>query len=1217
MRIHLMSVVACVAACSAPLPELVTTPTPGLASLDLRGQYETGVEGTIATLPLSGARVELVGVGLVTHTDAYGEFSFLGIPVEALSHRLEFLVFDAQALESDPPIGRFVETISSTAVGSVTFTKKVVNPRGAVTGRVDLVGDDNDGGVLVYAEGFPGVDDLTGPDGSFVLLGIPAGSVQIRSNREGFLPSPEVVDFEAQAYLQRTLDNPIILNPVPGQPATAITGGRVLTVDGTIPDGTEVWAIPQISGGVGQAMVRMPVSSDGRFGAALHFPEPHQFVLKSGGQLTAARRLHVQPGRQDLVLVGLPLGDREEDRDGDGRVGAEDVDDTDPHTWSDLDGDGLGDIHDWDDDGDEVADMEELCPGRDNQTSDPEEADTGAFRGNPGDDVTVRLAGGEGHFWGNGRALLSEITDPTAGFLEPFQVRLDKRRDDFGTRLLHGPYRIAPVEGGRLEFRAFGYLGNADDTIEAVTMPAELCDEWSERRCSPAFGDLNISASGQGIAQHPLTLSPTGRGRFKIQMPLELTEPTLIWVWLPGGGAITPLCGNGTVDAGEVCDDGNDQEDDDCTTVCRRPTCGDGLMQPGLEEGCDDGNGDPSDACTNQCQPARCGDGILRTGLTEDDPGYEACDDGNADDGDGCDAECALEAGGECIDADGDQHGEGCENGPDCNDNEASLQDNCDECGNGVLEVRAGESCDDGNQADGDGCSSNCRVEEAQQCVDPDGDGFGHGCANGPDCNEQNPEQHDDCDRCGNGFVEDGETCDDGNVVANDGCDPDCQLEQACGNDVIEGDEFCDDGNTRDGDGCASDCSSPVLVPLSVGASYSCRVGDGSQPAPISCWGQLFGDGGQPDSSPVVKSEWPVHQVSLGGDHGCVIRAGGGQNGQVYCFGINLQRQLGQSGQGGRDLGNLPLYAEHMEEPMVATKVASGANHSCALTPAGDVYCWGANDEGQSGQFDGDGEPSPASNVPVPTGVDLNGEAVDIAVGANHSCALMRSGVMKCWGFAETNALGRPAAGQDACAGRTDERTVGEVEGLPENDAVHMMTGGAAHTCTLMVSGSIYCWGDDSSGALGHGQGGCQTDPVPQPVTMDTGWEQIAHFSHVSAGNELTCALGWWDQDANAENNDEDFAWCWGSNQSGQLGVAIDDPDLAVDVPWAVGGAENRLLHTTFLATGLGFHACAITLPNPGAETSCWGMSNAYQVGNCQLASVDRPASVTEVACGF
>ena len=98
-------------------------------------------------------------------------------------------------------------------------------------------------------------------------------------------------------------------------------------------------------------------------------------------------------------------------------------------------------------------------------------------------------------------------------------------------------------------------------------------------------------------------------------------------------------------------------------------------------------------------------------------------------------------------------------------------------CGNGLTEP--GESCDDGNLVDGDGCDSECEKDGV----------------------------------CGNGIVEPGETCDDGNLVPWDGCGPDCKTEgpdPLCGNGIVELPETCDDGNQVDGDGCESDCHPPA-----------------------------------------------------------------------------------------------------------------------------------------------------------------------------------------------------------------------------------------------------------------------------------------------------------------------------------------------------------------------------------------------------------------------
>jgi cysteine-rich repeat protein len=99
------------------------------------------------------------------------------------------------------------------------------------------------------------------------------------------------------------------------------------------------------------------------------------------------------------------------------------------------------------------------------------------------------------------------------------------------------------------------------------------------------------------------------------------------------------VCGDGTVDLGEVCDEGaanSDNEPDTCRTSCRLPWCGDGVMD--ADEECDEGgaNSDiiPS-ACRRDCRLAYCGDGVLET--------TEECDDQNVDAGDGCSADCEVE----------------------------------------------------------------------------------------------------------------------------------------------------------------------------------------------------------------------------------------------------------------------------------------------------------------------------------------------------------------------------------------------------------------------------------------------------------------------------------------------------------------------------------------------------------------------------------------------
>jgi cysteine-rich repeat protein len=103
-----------------------------------------------------------------------------------------------------------------------------------------------------------------------------------------------------------------------------------------------------------------------------------------------------------------------------------------------------------------------------------------------------------------------------------------------------------------------------------------------------------------------------------------------------GASCLAPAgtCANGTLEAGEQCDDGNTVAGDGCSPTCRLEVCGNGILDPG--EQCDDGNTTDGDGCSATCQrEPRCGDGFVDAG--------EECDDGNTTSGDGCSATCALE----------------------------------------------------------------------------------------------------------------------------------------------------------------------------------------------------------------------------------------------------------------------------------------------------------------------------------------------------------------------------------------------------------------------------------------------------------------------------------------------------------------------------------------------------------------------------------------------
>ncbi len=171
--------------------------------------------------------------------------------------------------------------------------------------------------------------------------------------------------------------------------------------------------------------------------------------------------------------------------------------------------------------------------------------------------------------------------------------------------------------------------------------------------------------------------------------------------------AVIAVCGNGQLETGEACDDGNTTAGDGCSADCRsNETCGNGIVDAAAGEACDDGNTTAGDGCSADCRSNEtCGNGIV------DAAAGETCDDGNTTPQDGCSADCRSD--------------ETCGNGfvdpwETCDDGNTTAGDGCsadcrsnETCGNGYRDVN--EECEDGNTLDGDGCSATCRSERKKK----------------------------------------------------------------------------------------------------------------------------------------------------------------------------------------------------------------------------------------------------------------------------------------------------------------------------------------------------------------------------------------------------------------------------------------------------------------------------------------------------------------------
>ena len=292
------------------------------------------------------------------------------------------------------------------------------------------------------------------------------------------------------------------------------------------------------------------------------------------------------------------------------------------------------------------------------------------------------------------------------------------------------------------------------------------------------------------------------------------------------------------------------------------------------------------------------------------------------------------------------------------------------------------------------------------------------------------------------------------------------------------------------GDGIWNGSSGPVdVVGLESGVSaisatfwHTCAL---TSAGDVKCWGNnSFGQLGDGTTShqnapvDVAGLDGGVTAVAAGHGHTCALTTVGG----VKCWGSNI---VGQLGDGTLTESNVPVDVLDDEgNPLSGVvAIAAGQFHTCLLTTAGGVKCWGLNYSGQLG--DGTSGENNVSSTPVDVlGLESGVEA--IAPGGIHTCALATSGGVKCWGWNKHGQLGAattelcPSFGVDSS---TDPCSTTPVDVTGMTDGVEAVAAGDSHTCALTTAGRVRCWGNNSVGQLGNGT---MTDsPVPVAVLFD------------------------------------------------------------------------------------------------------------------------------------
>jgi alpha-tubulin suppressor-like RCC1 family protein len=294
--------------------------------------------------------------------------------------------------------------------------------------------------------------------------------------------------------------------------------------------------------------------------------------------------------------------------------------------------------------------------------------------------------------------------------------------------------------------------------------------------------------------------------------------------------------------------------------------------------------------------------------------------------------------------------------------------------------------------------------------------------------------------------------------------------QQTCALTAAGGVKCWGNGSTTPSD--VSGLTSGVTM-IAAGRLHTCALVGGG----VKCWGT--NTSGQLGNGTLVNSGTPVNvsglssgvaAISSGGRHTCALNTGGG----VKCWGEN---EFGQVGDGSTTDRNTPADVSSLSSGIAA--VATGGDHTCAVTTGGGVKCWGNNQVGQGGGSSADScEVAqggvgggtvfyPCNQTPADVS-DLASGVASLVAGREHTCALMTSGGVKCLG---SNAFGELGRGST-----TNSSSAGDVLGL--TSGVASIAAGERHTCALLSSGSVKCWGWNFYGQLGDGTAGIALTPV-------------------------------------------------------------------------------------------------------------------------------------------
>jgi alpha-tubulin suppressor-like RCC1 family protein len=345
--------------------------------------------------------------------------------------------------------------------------------------------------------------------------------------------------------------------------------------------------------------------------------------------------------------------------------------------------------------------------------------------------------------------------------------------------------------------------------------------------------------------------------------------------------------------------------------------------------------------------------------------------------------------------------------------------------------------------------------------------------------------------------------------------------------------------------------------------------------------------------SRTLKRPAPSLHVARGDSHTCI----GTNSGTVRCWGANFTGQLGYGNTDNIGDNELPKSAGDVAVGGAVVQITAEADHTCALLNGGTVRCWGSAGAGALGYGPANTNNIGDNELPKDVGdVNVGGSVVQVACGGGETCALLEGGTVRCWGSSSNGQLGY---GNTNSVGVV--QTPADAGDVPIGGSVLQISTGGGHTCALMVTGAVRCWGWNSFGQLGYGHTSSIGDNETPASAGDVNLGGKA--VQISAGGIHTCAL-----------LESGIVRCWGSGSSGQLGYASTGNVGDVGVP-ASAGDVNVGGKVTQVVAGQ-YNTCALL---ESGSVRCWGsgMYGALGYGNTtNIGDNEVPADAGDVPVG-